>query len=235
MAMKSCCKNYKITDLNLFVGIKMHTCNNHDSSCNAKIANALYRSKSLKFGNFKLKSGIQSPYYIDLTWLLSSPRDFCCVTDVIAEEVEKILDFVKIDRLASIELKGALLLPSVATKLNLPSVVVRKAPKHYGFTGQVVGGKIVEGEEILFLDDVISDGMSKLEGIKPLEKEGAKIEHILVVVDRELGGKENIEKSGYKFHSLTNTSDLVGYLLQSDLISEKQAKAVQFHTKLIKQ
>ena len=212
----------------------MHTCNNHELSCNAKIANALYRSKSLKFGKFKLKSGIQSPYYIDLTWLLSSPKHFCCVINTIVKRIEKILDFAEIDKLASIELKGALLLPSIATKLNLPSVVMRKVRKQYGFTGQVVGGKIVEGEEILFFDDVVSDGMSKLEGIRPLEKEGANIKHVLVVVDRELGGKENLEKSGHKFHALTKTSELVKYLFQSNLISEEQAKAVQLHTKHIR-
>ncbi|MCK4933766.1 hypothetical protein KAS06_03760 [Candidatus Bathyarchaeota archaeon] len=193
----------------------------------ALIAHALYHSKSLKFGSFRIKSGIHSPYYIDLTWLLSSPQDFCCVRDTVASTIKDVMVFAQIDRLASIELKGALLLPSIACKLNMPCVVVRKARKKYGLTGRIAGGTVVEGEKILLFDDVISDGMSKIEGIKPLEEMGAKVEQVMVVVDREQGGRDNIERAGYKFHALTKTSELVNHLLESDHISEKQAGAVR--------
>lgn len=193
------------------------------------IAHALYRSKSLKFGSFRIKSGIQSPYYIDLTWLLSSPQDFNCVMEVVAEKIREVVTNTRIDKLASIELKGALLLPSIASKLNMPSVVVRKTRKQYGLTGRIAGGTIVEGENILFFDDVISDGMSKLEGIKPLEEAGAEIEHVMVVVDREQRGGDNIERAGYRFHALAKISELIENLLQSSRIPKEQAKAVLDH------
>ena len=192
----------------------------------SEIAGALFRSGCLKFGTFRIKSGALSPYYIDLSCLLSSPRDFCCVVDAVADEIKRIMAFDKIDKLASIELKGALLLPSIACRLNLPCVVVRKAEKKYGVTGRIAGGKVVKGERILFFDDVVTDGMSKLEGIKPLEKLGARIETVLVVVDREQGGRENIERVGYKFRALTTISELVRCLLQSSYISEEQTDAV---------
>ena len=63
--------------------------------------------------------------------------------------------------------------------------------------------------------------MSKLEGIKPLEQLGGRVETVMVVVNREQGGKENIERSGYKFHALTTISELVKCLLQSSCISEE--------------
>ncbi|MDH5460113.1 MAG: hypothetical protein OEW71_03650, partial [Candidatus Bathyarchaeota archaeon] len=154
------------------------------------------------------------------------PRDFCCVVDAVADEIKRIMAFDKIDKLASIELKGALLLPSIACRLNLPCVVVRKAEKKYGVTGRIAGGKVVKGERILFFDDVVTDGMSKLEGIKPLEQLGVRIETVMVVVDREQGGRENIERLGYKFHALTTISELVKCLLQSSCISKEQADAV---------
>lgn len=136
----------------------------------SEIAGALVRSGCLRFGAFKLKSGVVSPYYIDLTWLLSSPKDFLCIVDVAAEEIRKIMTSDKIDKLASIELKGALLLPSIACRLNIPCLVVRKEEKTYGATGRVMGGEVVKGEHLLFFDDVITDGKSKFEGIKPLER-----------------------------------------------------------------
>ena len=197
----------------------------------SEVASALFRSGCLKFGTFRIRSGASSPYYIDLSCLLSSPRDFRSVVEAVADEVRRIGAFDRIDKLASIELKGALLLPSVACRVNLPCVVVRKAEKRYGVTGKVAGGEVVKGEHVLFFDDVVTDGTSKVEGIKPLERLGARVETVMVLVDREQGGKENIERSGYKFHALTTISELVKCLLRSSYISEEQADAVLDYVK----
>lgn len=199
-----------------------------------EIASALVRSGCLKFGAFKLKSGIVSPYYIDLTGLLSSTRDFCCIVDVAAEEIRKIMASDKIDKLASIELKGALLLPSIACRLNLPCLVVRKEEKTYGMTGRVVGGEVMEGEHLLFFDDVITDGKSKLEGIKPLKRLGAQIEMVMVVVDREQGGKETLERLGYRLCSLTTISELVKHLFQISHMSKEQFDAVLDYVRVLR-
>ncbi|MFQ6064966.1 MAG: orotate phosphoribosyltransferase [Candidatus Bathyarchaeia archaeon] len=190
------------------------------------VANALFRSGALKFGAFKLKSGMMSPYYIDLTWLLSSPRDFECIVDVVADDVREVLSSRRVDRVASIELKGALLLPSIANKLNLPCLVVRKGEKGYGVTGRIAGGEVEKGEYILFFDDVVSSGESKLEGIEPLEALGAKVEVVLVVVDREQGGREMLEKRGYELRALTKVSELANALFESKRISKEQAKEI---------
>lgn len=66
--------------------------------------------------------------------MLSSPVDFCCVVDAVADEIGRVMVIDRVDKLASIELKGALLLPSIACRLKLPCVVVRKAEKKYGVT-----------------------------------------------------------------------------------------------------
>ena len=204
------------------------------SSKISQIADALFRSGCLKFGAFKLKSGIVSPYYIDLTWLLSSPKDFRRVVDVAAEEIRKIVTSAKIDKLASIELKGALLLPAIACRLSLPCLVVRKEEKTYGVTERVVGGEVVEGERLLFFDDVVTDGKSKLEGIKPLERLGVHVKMVMVVVDREQGGKENLKRRGYRFHALTTISELVKHLRQSSHISKKQADVILDYAKMLR-
>ena len=196
----------------------------------SRIANALVRSGSLKFGTFKLKSGMMSPYYIDLTWLLSSPRDFKCIVDVVVDEIKDVLSSTRVDKLASIELKGALLLPSIANKLKLPCLVVRKKEKGYGLTGRIAGGEVRKGEHILFFDDVVSSAESKLEGIKPLEELGGKVEIVLVVVDREQGGKERLENRGYKLRALTTISELANALFQSRKITREQAKNILNYT-----
>lgn len=197
----------------------------------ARIADALINSGSLKFGAVKLKSGEVSPFYIDLSCLLSSPKDFQCIVNAVADEVEDILSERKIDKLASIELKGALILPSVAAKLSLPCLVVRKEAKEYGVTGRIAGGEVKRGEHILFIDDVITDGKSKLEGVKPLMQDGAKVDTILVVIDREQGGKQNLEKLGFQLRTVTKLSELVESLVDTRKISKEQAKIILNYVK----
>jgi len=195
------------------------------------VASALYTSGCLKFGSFRIKSGVLSPYYIDLACLLSSPKHLNSITQTAANKIEEIMISEHIDKLASIELKGALLLPSIACQVNLPCIVVRKEEKAYGVTGRTAGAEVVKGELILFFDDVISEGLSKLEGIKPLEQLGAQIKNVMVVVDREQGGAETLQKLGYKVHALAKISGMVRCLLQHNHISEEQAHAVLDYVK----
>jgi orotate phosphoribosyltransferase len=197
----------------------------------SEVAGALFNSGCLKFGTFRLKSGVLSPYYIDLASVLSSPKDLCTLVDIAAERVKQIAAKDRVDKLATIELKGALMLPSIACRTNMPCVIVRKETKSYGATGRTAGSDIVKGERILFFDDVVTEGLSKVEGIKPLEELGAKVEHILVVVDREQRGKEKLEKLGYKVSSLAKITDLTQKLVQESKITKEQGEAVLDYVK----
>ncbi|HTY74433.1 MAG TPA: phosphoribosyltransferase family protein [Candidatus Nanoarchaeia archaeon] len=196
------------------------------SSTTQRVAGALFRSGCIKFGTFTIKSGAQSPYYIDMARLLASPNDFCIIADIAAEKIKQIIKTDHVVKLASIELKGALIVPCIASRLELPCVIVRKETKVYGVTGRVAGADVEKGDEILFFDDVVSEGLSKIEGVKPLQELGAIVKHLLVVVDREQGGKENLEKLGFKVHALASISEVVRELLQNGNISKAQSEAV---------
>jgi uridine monophosphate synthetase len=196
-----------------------------------KVANALYLSGCLKFGSFKIKSGATSPYYIDLARVLSSPKQLCTIAESASQKIAQIMATDKIDKLASIELKGALIVPSIACILNLPCVIIRKEDKSYGVTGRIAGADIVEGDNILFFDDVISEGLSKVEGIKTLQELGANVKHLMVVVNREHGGKEKLEKLGYQVHALAKISEIVGSLYCEKSISKDQADKVLNYVK----
>ena len=199
-----------------------------------KVADALYSSGCLKFGRFKIKSGAKSPYYIDLARLLSEPKHLCTIATLAAEQIKQIMVSDSVDKLASIELKGALIAPSIACQLNLPCIIVRKEAKAYGVTGRIAGANVAEGDNILFFDDVVSEGLSKIEGIKPLQELGGKVKNLLVVVNREQGGKENLEKLGFKVHALATVSELVNSLYQNKLVSKLQSQEVFDYLKNIK-
>jgi uridine monophosphate synthetase len=197
----------------------------------SEVAGALYDSGCLKFGTFRLKSGVLSPYYIDLASVLSSPKDLCKLADIASQRVKQIAAKDRIDKLATIELKGALILPSIACRINMPCVVVRKETKSYGATGRTAGSDITRGERILFFDDVVTEGLSKVEGIKPLQELGATVEHILVIVDREQHGKEKLEKFGFKVHALAKITELAQTLVKDSKISKEQGEAVLNYVK----
>ena len=196
-----------------------------------KVTTALYLSGCLKFGNFKIKSGATSPYYIDLARVLSSPKQLCIIAESASQKITQIMATNKIDKLASIELKGALIVPSIACILNLPCVIIRKEDKSYGVTGRIAGADVAEGDNILFFDDVISEGLSKVEGIKPLQELGANVKHLLVVVNREHGGKEKLEKLGYQVHALAKITEIVDSLYREKHISKDQADKVLDYVK----
>jgi orotate phosphoribosyltransferase len=196
-----------------------------------KIANALYLSGCIRFGSFKIKSGANSPYYIDLSRVLSVPKQLCTIAEVASEKIMEIAKEEKIDKLSSIELKGALIVPSIACQLNLPCVIVRKEEKGYGVTGRIAGADVKKGDNILFFDDVVSEGLSKIEGLKPLHQLGANVKHLLVVVNRQHGGKENLEKLGYRVHALATITEIVDSLSQDEHISKEQAEKVSEYVK----
>ncbi|MGD6806505.1 MAG: orotate phosphoribosyltransferase [Candidatus Bathyarchaeia archaeon] len=196
------------------------------SSVTDKIANALYLSGCLRFGSFKIKSGATSPYYIDLARVLAAPLQLDVIAEVAAQKIRSISAKDPITKLSSIELKGALIVPSIAVKLNLPCVIVRKEDKAYGVTGRIAGADVSKGDNILFFDDVVSEGLSKIEGVKPLQELGATVKHMLVVVNREHGGKEKLENLGYQVHALAKITDVVASLKANNHISKEQADSV---------
>jgi len=196
------------------------------STSTDRIANALYQSQCLRFGSFKIKSGATSPYYIDMARVLSAPKQLDILATEAAEQIRQIQKTESITKLASIELKGALIVPSIAVKLDIPCVIVRKEEKAYGVTGRIAGADVAKGDNVLFFDDVISEGLSKIEGIKPLTALGANVKHMLVVVNREHGGKEKLEQLGYKIHALAKITDVVNSLYANKHISKEEAARV---------
>jgi len=204
------------------------------STTTDKIANALYLSGCLRFGSFKIKSGAISPYYIDMARVLSAPKQLAVIVEVAAEKIKEIQATDPITKLASIELKGALIVPSIGIKLDMPCIIIRKEDKAYGVTGRIAGADVTKGDNVLFFDDVISEGLSKIEGIKPLTELGANVKHMLVVVNREHGGKENLEKLGYQVHALAKITDIVNSLYANKYISKEEADKVLDYVKHFK-
>ncbi len=90
----------------------------------------------------------------------------------------------------------------------IPAFIVRKQPKGHGKNLWIEGNKnLIKGANVAIVEDVITTGGSILKAIEVVEKEGFKVSMVVVLVDREEGGRENIENKGYKLFSVFKRSD----------------------------
>lgn len=176
----------------------------------------LLKEKSFFTGDFTLASGKKSNYYIDCRLTTLDPEGACLVGAAIRKTI-----FDKCHELeTNVDSIGGLTLGADPIALSasmasyqgediqiLKPFVVRKAAKEHGKGKQIEGG-FKEGDSVVALDDVITTGGSTLKAIEAIENEGGKVAFVLVLVDRQEGGKEIIEEAGYKVFSLFTRDEL---------------------------
>ncbi len=171
---------------------------------------------------FKLASGKLSPIYIDCRKLISYPQ----IMDLIAKEATPIIEKINPDVIAGGATAGIPFAAWISAKKGLPMIYVRKEPKGYGKNAQIEG-VLKENQKVLLVEDLITDGKSKLNFINGIRNTGAIVENCLVVFDREQGGKETLEENLVKLHSLATLSKTLGYGLENALISKEEFEKVR--------
>jgi orotate phosphoribosyltransferase len=111
----------------------------------------------------------------------------------------------------------------LAYKLHKPFLYVRKEEKEHG-TGKKVEG-VVEGR-ILVMDDVATTGSNLLLAASALRELGGEVRDALVLVDREQGAEEVLEREGIRLHSCMKISQMVLELHQQGLLDENRLKEI---------
>jgi len=175
----------------------------------------LHRINAIKFGRFKLKSGMISPVYIDLRVLVSFPT----VLIKVAKAYVLILKKLKYERMAAVPYAALPIVANISALNKKPWIYTRKEAKKYGIK-KPVEGEFSKGEKVVLVDDMITTGASKMEVIKPLESLGLAVSDIVVLVDREQGGREQLKKAGYHFYAAFTISQWLKTLRQAGKISQ---------------
>jgi uridine monophosphate synthetase len=162
----------------------------------------LYEIGAIRFGEFTLKSGITSPFYVDLRGVISFPDVLARIGRGMAAEVDR----HRADRIAGIPYAGLPLAVATALAGGMPLVYPRREEKSYG-TRRRIEGLFEPGERVVVIDDIITDGASKFEAIQPLEEAGLVVKDLVVLVDREQGGRAILAARGYALHALFTISE----------------------------
>ena len=184
----------------------------------------IYDAGCVKFGEFKLKSGIISPVYVDFRVLVSKPALLREIGNALADRARQI----GCDRIAGIPYAGVPLGVAAALAGDIPMIYPRKEAKQYG-TGKLIEGEFQRGEKVLVIDDIITDGASKIEAIEPLKEAGLVVTDVLVILDREQGGAKLLERAGYKLHSLGKLSEVLDALVAAGKVdAEMRARVAEF-------
>lgn len=184
---------------------------------------ALYDSGCVQFGEFKLKSGLISPIYIDLRLLASHPEVLRQAAQAMAATVRA--HDLAFDRLAAVPYAGLPIGIALSLELNRPLVYPRKEIKDYG-TGRAIEGTFQPGETVLLVDDLITKGHSKIEALAPLLAAGLVVRDILVLIDREQGGAEELALAGYRLHSVLRLSELLDELASTRRLPRSRVREV---------
>jgi len=154
-------------------------------------------------GEFTLRSGRKSNYYIDKYRFATRPDVLREIGRLMAEHAREL----NVDRIAGAELGGVPLAAAAAMAAEKPFVLIRNQKKEYG-TAKQMEGELKEGERVLLVEDVLTTGGQVLEAAKTLTDAGATVARIVAVIDRMEGARQNIEGAGYEMAALVTTKDL---------------------------
>ena len=129
---------------------------------------------------FTFTSGLRSPVYIDCRRLISFPRARKKLMDLAAELIERHTGFESLDAIAGGETAGIPFAAWIADRLSLPMLYVRKQPKGFGRNAQIEG-ELKDGARILLVEDLASEGTSKLNFVRAIRQAGGTIDHAFVI------------------------------------------------------
>jgi uridine monophosphate synthetase len=182
----------------------------------------LYKIGAIKFGSFKLKSGIHSPIYIDLRLIISFPKLLKQVASLIWQKAATLT----FDCICGVPYTALPIATVIAMSQEIPMVMRRKEAKEHG-TKRLLEGVISPGHTCLVIEDLITSGLSIMETVSLLEEEGLKVKDAVVLLDREQAGGAALAKRGYTLHSVFKLSDLLAVLENEKFISQQTQRQIQ--------
>lgn len=153
-------------------------------------------------GDFTLRSGRKSTYYLDKYRFETQPAILKALGVIFADYVTGETSLI-----AGAELGGVALAAAASMASDKPFIIVRNAKKGYG-TGNLFEGVLSKGDRVLLVEDIATTGGQVLEAAKTIADAGASVERIVAVIDRQEGARENIENAGFAFEAIFTSGDL---------------------------
>ena len=193
-----------------------------------KIADILLKigSVNINFKNqFTLTSGKKSPVYVDCRKLISYPKERDVIISEMAKQIRK--KYKKSVLVAGGETAGIPYSSFLCQKLKLPMIYIRKKPKGFG-KGKLIEGDFKSKSSSILIEDMATDGGSKIHFIKSMRKSKLSVKDIFVIFFYDIypSAKKNIKKMNVNLNYLTSWNEILevspNYISNSDQIKLKE-------------
>lgn len=165
-----------------------------------RIADLLRAHGAVEYGDFTLASGAKSSYYLDVKSALIHP-------DVLVEIGKEIAKSTSFEVVAGVAVGGVPIAVAVSIASNRPYAIIRSTEKSHGKSGRIIGD--VRGKRVVLVEDVTTSGGSVMAGIEVLRAEGAIVDTVITVVDREAGAASALVKAGVRLHALSTAKEII--------------------------
>ena len=177
---------------------------------------------------FTLTSGAKSPVYIDCRKLISFPRIRSALMDFGCATVMRDAGFEAFDSVAGGETAGIPFAAWFAERLGLPMQYVRKKPKGFGRDARIEG-LLNPGDRVLLVEDLATDGGSKVSFIDAIREAEAKIEHCFVIFFYEIFpvARQIMADAGVTLHYLTTWRDVLAVAAEQGRLTKAQITTIE--------
>jgi len=177
---------------------------------------------------FTLTSGRQSPVYVDCRRLIAFPRARRRLMRMAAALIEERIGFEALDIVAGGETAGIPFAAWVADLLMLPMCYVRKQPKGFGRNARIEGN-LEAGQRALLVEDMATDGGSKLSFVEALREAGAECAHTFVIFHYDIfpAGMEKLREAGVALHALATWWDVIALAESKGAFDKSGLKTVR--------
>ena len=177
---------------------------------------------------FKFTSGWASPVYIDCRKIISFPRLRSTLIDFAASTIVREIGYESLTHIAGGETAGIPFAAWIADRLMLPMQYVRKKPKGFGRNAQIEG-EVVEGARTLLVEDLATDGRSKVNFCQALRAAGADVDHCFVLFYYDIfpDSAALMREIGIKLHYLTTWWDVLAVAKEMGTFDPKTLSEVE--------
>ena len=187
---------------------------------------SLARNDALKIGDYILASGKKSPYYVDLRQSISDHIAMDWIGSSLARIVVNEIGRAKVDKVMGVPTAGVPFATIVSQKLAIPMLYYRRERKEHGVRKKVEGN-MERNDRILMIDDLITTGQSVTDAAEAAREQGGIVTELVVLLDREQGGREYLRAHHVEPHALFNISEAFDWLNEVNLLSDKDHKIIR--------
>ncbi len=186
------------------------------------ILRGLIDTDCFRLGEFVLKSGITSPFYVDLRRASSDPA----LLRLIGRAYAELLRSLPCDRIAGIPVAALPLATAASLETGIPLIYPRMSAKGHG-TGNPVEGIYRPGERVVLLDDLITTGQSKVEAAAVLKEAGLIVTDLVVLLERGAEGGRELEAAGITLHAYARIEELFARCRELGLIDTARERKLE--------